>query len=74
MIVIAIILLITGAWTTGLTHGLKSATRSSSELGVSNVAKQVKVYVLKHRRVPDDLDDAYRFERQPQDPGATPMS
>lgn len=68
MIVIAIILLLMGALTFGLSSMFAEAQGDTAALSISRINDRVRIYQVKKRKVPSNLRDIYKDDPVPVDP------
>jgi general secretion pathway protein G len=68
MIVIAIIMLLTASLMVGLRSMWGESMRSTAELTLIKVGRQVELYEARRRQLPPDLEAVFRFEPLPVDP------
>lgn len=68
MIVIAILLLLTASLMVGLRTMWGESMRSTAELTLIKVGRQVELYRSHHHELPPDLGAVFRFDPLPTDP------
>ena len=68
MIVIAIILLLMGALTFGLTGMFSEAQGDAARVQIARINERVRIYKIKRKKLPGSLSDVFRNEPVPTDP------
>jgi general secretion pathway protein G len=68
MIVIAIILLLMGALTFGLTGMFSEAQGDTARLQIVRINERVRIYKIKRKKAPSSLKDVFKHEPIPKDP------
>ncbi len=68
MIVIAIILLLMGVLTFGLSNLFGQAQSDAAMLQINRINEQVRIYQIKKKKLPNDLKDVFQDEPVPSDP------